>query len=162
EGERRGEHAPIADGHEIRHSRHGLPLEQLDRISGAGLELGVALAGGLHPGVLASRAPIVRCGVSRKGSRWHASGSARRRLAEGAEPYEGADEGSVLRRLLGGEVAGLECRDRAALVLPHDDEVDETDDVLLSQALELREDLPLQPVLVELEDQHLYRTEFHG
>src|SRR5207302_937813 len=83
-------------------------------------------------------------------------------LAGGAESDEGADEGSVLRRLVGGQVARFERPDLAAVGLLDDDEVDESDDVLLAEACELRKDLTSQPVSVELEDQHLDRTEFHG
>ena len=60
EGERRDQHAPVADRHELRHPRLGLALEQLDRINAARrrLEDGVARARNLGPCGLAASRPL--------------------------------------------------------------------------------------------------------
>ena len=56
ERERRGEHAAVADRHELRHARLGLPLEELDRVEPVRrrLEVGVARPRHLAPRGLAA------------------------------------------------------------------------------------------------------------
>jgi hypothetical protein len=73
ERERRGEHAPVADRHELRDARGGLALEQLDRVRaiGRGLEDSVARPRRLRASGPSARDPFLARRALRRASGSH-------------------------------------------------------------------------------------------
>src|SRR4029079_9979759 len=77
-------------------------------------------------------------------------------LVVGAEADERSHDGAELLRLLGVEVAALDDRDLAVVVLLDEQQIDQPNDVVLLQAVELFHDRPVEVVALEADDQHLH------
>src|SRR5512132_1325632 len=78
-----------------------------------------------------------------------------------AETDQRPHVGAELHRFVFAQVARVQRLDVALVVLPHDRQVDQADDVLVLQALELLEDLAFELRLVEADYEHLYRANSH-
>src|SRR5205823_7620573 len=80
-------------------------------------------------------------------------------LAAFSEAHERADDRAEPLRLLLVEIALLDRLDLAVGVLPHQQQIDQPNDVALLQPRELCPDLAREVVVVEADDEHLNRAE---
>ena len=83
-------------------------------------------------------------------------------LACRAEADQSSHRGAEGKSLVRVEVAALQRLDHAVLGLAHGEQVDETDDLPVAQALELGPDLAVELGVVERDDEDLDRADCHG